>query len=379
MAKVLITGGAGFLGGHLGERLLRAGFAVRILDNFAPQVHGQVSSLPETLQRACEIERGDVTAVAELERALAGVDAVVHLAATVGVGQSMYRIADYCWNNVQGTAQLLQAMLRHRPGPHGGQVQRLVIASSMSVYGEGRYRCDECGPVAVASRSRAQLEAQRWDPTCPRCAGTVRPEATDEAKAADPDSIYAITKLCQEQLALNFGRAYGLPTVALRFFNIYGPRQALSNPYTGVVANFAAQLLAGAPLTVYEDGEQKRDFVSVHDVSEACLAALTRDAEGVYNVASGQCVSIRRLAEIIAQTLQVPLTLAPPGRFRIGDIRHCTADITRARRDLGYQPRISLEAGMHELGAWLKEQQQRPLAASLRVANEELRTFGLGG
>lgn len=386
MPHVLITGGAGFVGGHLAERLLREGCRVRLLDNFSPQVHGDQgpAALPASLRRDCELRRGDVTSPTALDRALAGIDAVVHCAATVGVGQSMYRIADYCRNNVLGTAELLQAILRRRQRPRGGMVERIVVASSMSIYGEGRYLCPacapDCGPLEVPPRPRSQLERRKWEPLCPCCGGILAAQPTDETKAPDPQSIYAVTKLTQEQMVLNFARAYGLPAMALRFFNIYGPRQALANPYTGVVAILAARLRAGLPVTLFEDGEQRRDFVSVHDVAAACVAALGGDGgSGVYNIASGEAITIRRLAEMVAETLGAPLELATLGRYRIGDIRHCTAEIGRARRELHFRPQIGLRAGLRELAAWLDSQKPLPRTAGLAIANQELRAFGLGG
>lgn len=381
MAHILITGGAGFLGGHLAERLASRGDRVRLLDNLSPQVHGGrgLEALPIALRRDCEFRRGDVTSPSALDRALAGVDAVVHLAAAVGVGQSMYRIAEYCRSNLQGTAELLQAILRRRQRPRGEAPRRLVIASSMSVYGEGCYRCPRCGPVAAAPRSREQLAKGEWEPACRQCGGQLTPLPTSEEKAAEPHSIYAVTKLAQEQMALNFGRAYDIPVVALRFFNIYGPRQALENPYTGVVAIFCARLRAGQPLMLFEDGEQRRDFVSVHDAVGACLAALA-DATpaGAYNIASGETITIRRLAAAVAEALQRPLRLAEGRRYRIGDIRHCMADISRARRAMAYEPRVSLSAGLAELTGWL-DSQAPPAGEILGLANQELRAFGLGG
>lgn len=378
MERILITGGAGFIGTHLAERLLAAGYGVRILDRFAPQVHGAGGgALPLSVRRRAEVMTGDVRSPAALRRALAGVDAVAHLAAAVGVGQSMYRITGYCAANVQGTAALLQAILAARRPPHrSGGVRRLLVASSMSVYGEGAYRCAQCGPVAISGRDRGQLERGAWEPHCPACACAVRAEPTREDKAAAPQSIYAITKLAQEQMVRCFGLAYGLPAVALRFFNVYGPRQALNNPYTGVAALFSARLLAGLPVPLYEDGAQMRDFIDVRDVAQACQLALESGVSGTYNIASGQPVTIAGLAEELAAAVGRPLRVERKGQFRMGDVRHCLADIAAARRDLGFAPGRQRPEGLADLAAWLRGQQEiRPGD----TAAAELRAYGLGG
>lgn len=376
--KILITGGAGFVGAHLAERLLHDRWAVRILDNFSPQVHGGAGpeSLPAAIRKECEIQVGSVVSAAAMERALQGVRTVAHLAAAVGVGQSMYRIRDYCRANMQGTAQLLQAILQLRK--RGQEPPRLLVASSMSIYGEGSYVCRGCGPMRPAPRGRDQLERGEWELRCPGCGRALASEATDEAKPADPQSIYAIGKLSQEQMVLTFARAYGVPGIALRFFNIYGPRQALSNPYTGVVAIFCARARAGEPMTLYEDGEQQRDFVAIEDVVEACALALgSEDASGAYNIGSGRRITIRRVAEEVAAALQTPARIETSGRYRVGDIRHCRADISRARKELGYEPRVGLTAGLRQLAEWISES----AAPSAPVANAaaELRAYGLGG
>lgn len=380
MERILITGGAGFIGGHLAERLLAAGYRVRILDRFVAQVHGPgggASALPAVVRAGAEIMTGDVGSAAALRQALAGVDAVAHLAAVVGVGQSMYRIADYCAANVQGTAALLQAVLAMRKSRHHqGGVRRLLVASSMSVYGEGAYRCADCGPVGMRGRSRPQLERGEWEARCPRCAGVALAEPTREDKAPSPQSIYAITKLAQEQMVRCFGQAYNLPAVALRFFNVYGPRQALGNPYTGVAALFSARLLAGLPVALYEDGAQQRDFIDVRDVARACQLALESGVSGTFNIASGQPVTVARLAEELAVAVGRPLRVECNGSYRMGDIRHCLADIGAARRALGFVPRLRRRQGLADLAAWLEQQREiRPAD----TAAAELRAYGLGG
>ncbi len=362
---VLVTGGAGFVGGHLVEALLARGYGVRAFDNLDPQVHGPRGAPPVWWPEDAELVVGDVRDTSALARALDGVGAVIHLAAAVGVGQSMYRVADYVAVNTQGTANLLQGVL-----DRGLELRRLVVASSMSIYGEGRCtRPDGSDPV-VSRRTPDQLRARQWE--LRDLDGTpLVPQPTDEAKPLDPTSIYALTKADQEKMALQIGAAYGIPSVALRFFNVYGPRQALSNPYTGVAAIFSSRLLNGQRPLVFEDGEQRRDFVSVHDVVQACLLALEREgaAGQALNIGSGRAVTVNEVAATLARVLGVDVEPEVTGRYRVGDIRHCTADVTRARAVLGYRPRVSFRRGMEELVDWLAGQ-DRPEDGLSRHAAE---------
>ena len=268
--QVLITGGAGFVGSHLADGLLAAGHRVRVLDDLTPQVHQ--NGAPDYLSPQVELIVGDVRDPNRLRDVLEGVDVIFHFAATVGVGQSMYEISRYMSVNTQGTAELLQAMLDTKMTP-----EKLVVASSMSIYGEGQYRCQSCNHAAFPPvRSTSQLKEGKWEVACERCGGTLIPEPTSETKPSEINSVYALSKRDQEQLCLIFGRTYGIPVTALRFFNIYGTRQALSNPYTGVAAIFASRLLNNQAPLVFEDGEQQRDFVSVHDIVRANLLAMER-------------------------------------------------------------------------------------------------------
>jgi dTDP-L-rhamnose 4-epimerase len=349
--RVLITGGAGFIGSHLADELLEAGYAVRVFDNCAPQVHGAVHGPPPYLSSDVEFVRADIQDGAALRRALRGVDSVVHLAAMVGVGQSMYEVADYTAVNDLGTAILLQALLE-RP------VGRLVVASSMSVYGEGRYRSVEGEIVDTADRSALQLKAGRWEPMDAR--GTLlEPVPTPEDKRPNLSSVYALNKYAQERLCLLIGPAYDLPTIALRFFNVYGTRQALSNPYTGVLAIFASRLLNGNRPLLFEDGQQRRDFVHVRDVARACRLALEAppSVRGVFNVGSGESRTICEVFQELAATMEASGggVAEITGRYRVGDVRHCFADITRARSELGFEPRIAFADGIVEFVAWLAE------------------------
>jgi dTDP-L-rhamnose 4-epimerase len=361
---VLVTGGAGFIGSHLVDALLARGVPVRVLDALDPQVHGPGATEPRLLPPGVEFLQGSVTDRALVDRALQDVRAVVHLAAAVGVGQSMYAIAPYVEANVQGTAVLLDTIVN---GHHA--VRRLVVASSMSIYGEGRYRCAVCGPVAPRLRPPPQLQARDWEMRCPVCRATVEAVPTDEEKPLLPTSVYAVTKRDQEELCLCVGRAYGIPAVALRLFNVYGPRQALSNPYTGAAAIFASRLLNGQPPMVYEDGLQSRDFIHVSDVVSALCLALERTdvADVAVNIGTGRATSIVEVAQLLGQALGVIRSPEIVGKFREGDIRHCVADIGRARRLLGFRPRVPLEEGIAELASWARTVQAEDRVAQARA------------
>ncbi|MDP9347983.1 MAG: NAD-dependent epimerase/dehydratase family protein [Gemmatimonadota bacterium] len=352
--NVLVTGGAGFVGSHLVDALVARGDRVRILDNLDPQVHGAERRRPSWLSKDAELIVGDVRDPDAISRALRGVEVVYHLAAAVGVGQSMYRIADYTATNTLGTANLLQALIDREM-----VLERLVVASSMSIYGEGRYvRPDGVEPT-VNRRTADQLRAHDWE--LRDADGTaLAPRPTDEDKPLDPTSIYALTKADQEKMCLQIGEAYGIPTVALRFFNIYGPRQSLSNPYTGVAAIFSARLLNGEPPLIFEDGEQRRDFVSVYDIVRGLLqAAECQGAVGqALNLGSGHPVTVKEVASTLAHVLGTDIEPQVTGRARVGDIRHCFADISRAREAMGYAPQVTFEEGMKDLVGWLQEQER---------------------
>jgi dTDP-L-rhamnose 4-epimerase len=367
--NVLITGGAGFVGSHLADGLLREGNIVRVLDNLTPQVHQ--NTLPTYLSPKVEIIYGDVRDRDVLLHALKDIDVVFHFAAAVGVGQSMYEISRYMEVNTIGTAQLLQVLLDSKVS-----LQKLIVASSMSIYGEGRYNCATCGPVAPPIRTNIQLRSGKWDISCPICGNLVTPSPTSEDKPSAVTSVYALSKRDQEELCLVFGRTYDVPVVALRFFNIYGTRQALSNPYTGVAAIFASRLLNDQPPLIFEDGNQLRDFVSIHDIVRANLLAMKRSqANGqIINVGSGQPIKISKVAELLSCALGKDIKPVVTRQYRSGDIRHCYADLTRAREVLGYEPRVSHLEGFRELVDWLQQQHAEDNA---EIAMKELKTYGL--
>ncbi len=382
---VLITGGAGFIGSHLCDELLTAGHRVRVLDCLSEQVHSAAArqaGRPDYLDTRVELRIGDVQDPKAVADALDGIDIVVHLAAAVGVGQSMYEVVKYTQINNIGTAVLLEAVAeRHKTRP----IERLLVASSMSIYGEGRY-VDTTGNVwDNASRDLQSLKARRFEPIDDD-GHALTPIGTPEDKTPDLSSVYALGKYDQERLCLMLGNAHGIPTVACRFFNAYGPRQALGNPYTGVLAIFAGRLLGGAAPMVYEDGNQRRDFVHVRDVARCCRLALEAEADQIagetFNVGSGQPRTVAEVAASLAETVGRP-DLSPhvAGTYRVGDIRHCFADISKAGRKLGYQPAVAWEDGLAELADWLDDQkgEAETVAAVERgnAANAELAARGL--
>lgn len=359
--RVLVTGGAGFIGSHIVEALLERGYDVRVLDNLDAQVH-EDGKAPAYLPRDAEFVRGDVRDRDTVVRAIRDCDAVLHEAASVGVGQSMYEIRAYVESNSLGAAVILDAIARERH-----RVRKMLVASSMSVYGEGKYRCAACARerpwaelFAPRLRPREQLERREWEVRCPVCGGEGEPVPCDEEKPLYPTSVYAVTKRDHEELFLCVGRAYGIPTVALRYFNIYGERQSLSNPYTGVAAIFASQLLNGNAAMVFEDGRQSRDFTHVSDVAKANVLALETDAADYepINVGTGVRTDLLTLLSLLQERLdserKVPIEMT--GKFREGDIRHCYAAISKARKLLGFEPAVPFSRGVDLLVAWAARQ-----------------------
>jgi dTDP-L-rhamnose 4-epimerase len=360
-----VTGGAGFIGSHFADRLLAAGHSVRALDSLDQQVHA-AGERPGYLDPAVEFVAGDVRDRTAVGRALEGVEAVVHLAAAVGVGQSMYEIERYTSVNALGTAILLEEVVERRDS-----IQRLLVASSMSIYGEGQYRNPRTGEGRIAPRLRpeSQLEARHWE-LVGDDGQPLEPEPTAEAKPLHPTSIYAVGKRDQEEMVLSVGAAYGIPSVALRFFNAYGERQALSNPYTGVAAIFASRLLNDRAPLVFEDGRQTRDFIDVRDVARSCELALMSDrADGqVVNVGTGVPTSVLELVAAIAGGLGKHVEPDVLGQYRAGDIRHCYADTTLAEQMLGFRAEIPFSRGMEDLLGWLEAQEARDQADAAHAA-----------
>ena len=352
IGKVLVTGGAGFIGSHTVDLLVESGYEVEVLDSLVPQVH---KGKPDYLNKDAKYHFADIWEIdkGKLRNFLSDFDAIIHLAAAVGVGQSMYRIKDYVEANALNTAIILESIVNA-----GKNIKKLVVASSMSIYGEGRYYCEACGePKFPGIRNEGDLKKKIWEPLCDICGSPLRHAPTDEGKPLNPTSVYAATKRQQEELCLIVGRAYGIPVVALRYFNVYGPRQALGNPYTGVAAIFSNRILNGKPPFIFEDGDQLRDFIYVKDVARANLLALQNSSAdfAAINVGTGKPTSIKQISEILIELYGSSVKEIVSERYRKGDIRHCYADTRRAKELLGFEASFELRQGLQELVCWAKQ------------------------
>ena len=350
--NILVTGGAGFIGSHLVDALVEKGHRVRILDSLVEQVHG--GKIPAHLNSEAEFIEADVCDAEAVKKALQGIDVIYHEAAEVGVGQSMYEIVRYVKANDLGTAVLLEEVIKCPD-----QFKKLIVASSMSIYGEGAYYCSACdSKVYPQLRSNEQLQNHDWEVKCESCGAEVKPVSTTEEKPLYPTSVYAVSKQDQEQYCLSVGRAYKIPTVALRYFNVYGTRQALSNPYTGVCAIFSARLMNDQNPMIFEDGGQTRDFVHINDIVQANLLAIETDKADyqALNIGTGRPISVKEISQMLAKGLGKDIEPEIVGKYREGDIRHCVADIGKAQNLLNYQPKVNLEEGLVNLLEWVKDQ-----------------------
>ncbi|MBN1552458.1 GDP-mannose 4,6-dehydratase [bacterium] len=372
--SILVTGGAGFVGSHLVDQLVKLGHQVTIFDNLEDQVHQ--GKVPDYLNTNAEFIRGDVRDADILTKALLNKDVVFHQAAAVGVGQSMYQIRKYADYNSTGGATLLDIIVNNNKIRN--RIEKIIVASSMSIYGEGLYTCSQCGDVYPKLRPTEQLKTKQWEVNCPLCGLECKHKGTHENKPLFPTSIYAITKRDHEEMFLVTGISYQIPVVALRYFNIFGTRQALSNPYTGVAAIFSSRLLNNKPPVIFEDGLQSRDFVHVSDIVQANILAMEKNAANyqAYNVGTGRNLSIKDVAEKLMGKLVPESDMQPviEYRFREGDIRHCYADISKITKELGYSPKMRFEDGISELTHWVSEQQADD---GFEKARSELERFGL--
>lgn len=368
MSKILVTGGAGFIGSHLVDKLVEIGNDVVVVDSLEEQVH---TKKPDYLNQKAQYLFEDIRDESVLAKAIEGVDVIFHEAATVGVGQSMYQIEKYVEVNTMATAKLLDILVNKEH-----EVKKLIVASSMSIYGEGAYECEDCGVVYPELRTKEQLKQREWEMKCPKCGKIVKPISTSENKPLHPTSIYAITKRDQEEICLNIGRAYGIPTVALRYFNVYGPRQSLNNPYTGVCAIFSARIKNENPPLIFEDGLQTRDFTSVHDVVEANILTMESSNANykVFNVGTGKATNILEIAQMLINRYKKELKLEITNKYRAGDIRHCFADISKIKTKLEYNPKDDFEGGMKELVEWGEKEEA---VDKFKGAHEELKVRGL--
>ena len=371
--KILITGGAGFIGHSTANKLVSHGHFVRVLDNLSKQVHAAPRESLSRLDPAIEFICGDVRDASQMRAALKEIDVVYHLAAETGVGQSMYEIERYFGVNVQGTAVLCDCIAKGN-----SNIRRIILSSSRAVYGEGQYKCQTCGIVYPKARSLAQLKMGKWDPVCVHCGAEVIPIACQEITPCRPVSIYGLTKKIQEDLLSIISSTYKIPVVILRYFNVFGAGQSISNPYTGILTLFCSRLLRDMDIDVYEDGKMQRDFIHIQEVIRANTRALELDIPGflVLNVGSGISRTILQLAEFLKAEIGSRSNIALTGRYRLGDIRGCFADMSKANGIIGKAQEDSFEQGIRQLIAWARDEQR---IAKLEQPIEELSELGLTG
>ncbi len=373
--NILITGGAGFIGSRLANFLIAAGHNVRVLDNLSPQIHGaepESSPLLRSLDEKVEFIRGSVTHRQDLMRALSGMDTVVHLAAETGTGQSMYAIEHYSNVNIGGTALLLDLIANEK-----FPIKKIVVASSRAVYGEGKYHCDVHGFVFPSSRAARDMEQGDFSVHCPVCDVPAQMVATDEATPVKPSSVYGVTKLTQEQLVLTVGQALGISAIAFRYQNVYGPGQSLSNPYTGILSIFSTRIRNKSGINIFEDGEESRDFVYIDDVIAATAKAVEHEQPlvDVFNVGSGAATDVMTIATTLQRLLGETVPTSVSGQFRLGDIRHNVADLTKVRAMLGFEPAVTIEEGLRRFVDWVKAEQIQ--VDRYEQSLEELKSKGL--
>ena len=369
MKKILVTGGAGFIGSHLVDELVKKGYEVIVYDNLDPQVHPD--GIPDYINLKARYIFEDIRKIQELRKLIKEVDYIFHFAAKVGVGQSQYQIREYVDVNITGTANLLDILVNIKHN-----IKKLIVASSMSIYGEGLYKCEKCGNVKPNLRNFTDEKINEWEPKCPFCKGDIIPIPTPETHPIIPNSIYAITKKEQEEMSLLIGKTYNIPVVSLRFFNVYGPRQSLSNPYTGVCAIFLSRIKNDKPPIIFEDGFQTRDFIWVGDVVNACIMAMEKDQANyeIFNVGSGKPVTIVEIANLLIKLLEKDLKPEITYKFRKGDVRHCYADISKIREKIGFEPKTNLEDGLKKLIEWARETKA---VDKFEKAHQELKNKGL--
>jgi dTDP-L-rhamnose 4-epimerase len=351
--NILITGGAGFIGSNLSLALLAKGYKVRVLDNLAPQIHGEAgtaSALYNSIAGKVEFILGDVTSRMDLRNAMSGVDTIVHLAAETGTGQSMYAISRYAAVNVGGTAEMMDLIANERP-----PIRRLIIASSRAIYGEGKYQCVEHGVCYPSARTEERMALGKFEPVCPVCSRPAQMLLTDEDSALHPTSVYGVTKLTQEQLVMSVGKALGISTIAFRYQNVYGPGQSLANPYTGILSIFSTRIRQGKGINIFEDGLESRDFVYISDVVAATVAGIEHPDPVVdsFNVGSGRATDVLTIACALRSQFGGESEIKVSGQYRAGDIRHNVADLTKISRVLGFSPKVMIEDGLQQFVAWV--------------------------
>lgn len=354
MNNILITGGAGFIGSHVAEKLVKKGYSVRILDNMCEQIHGENGQIPELIRDKVDFIKGDVTSVDDWRKALKGMDAVIHLAAQTGTGQSMYEIDKYCDINIGGTAKLFDILTNEEH-----TIKKVIVAASRAIYGEGMYRCNEHGVVYPNERTEENLKNGDFGVKCPYCGKDVHVVATTEETKIHPSSIYGITKQVQEELAMVCGKAIGIPVVTYRYQNVYGPGQSLTNPYTGILSIFSTRIRGGKDINVFEDGKESRDFVYIDDVADATIAGLENDAANyeTFNVGTGVMTSVNEVVEELVKCYGKNVPVEVTGMFRLGDIRNNYADVSKIKRVLGFETKVSFAEGIKRFASWVEKQE----------------------
>jgi dTDP-L-rhamnose 4-epimerase len=370
--KVLITGGAGFIGSNLSLKLLTLGYDVRVLDNLSPQIHTEKSPLFQSIKDKVEFFRGDVQNYDDWKRALIDIDIVVHLAAETGTGQSMYEIEKYTDVNIKGTSIFLDILTNE---VHS--VKKIIVASSRAIYGEGKYMCDKHGEVYPSARSEKNMAEQDFSVKCPKCNANVTLLSTDEESKIHPTSIYGITKQVQEQMCMTVGKSLSIPTVAFRYQNVYGAGQSLSNPYTGILSIFSTIIKNGNSINIFEDGLESRDFVYVDDVVEATVLGIEKEEANyeVFNVGYGERIDVLRVAKTLIEAYKSNSEIAISGHYRLGDIRDNYADLSKIKEKLGFEPKVSFEEGIEKFTSWVNKQE---VAKDLyQVSIEEMKQKGL--
>lgn len=374
--NILITGGAGFIGSHLALKLKEEGYTVICFDNLSKQIHGDnpaaSSATFKKIDTKVQFIKGDVRKRDDVQRALEGVDCVIHLAAETGTGQSMYHISEYCDVNVQGTAMLLEEIVKRKD-----VIQKIIVASSRAVYGEGQYFCKEHGVQFPDSRSDIQMSQKKFEHICAFCKNSLELQPTEETAPVKPQSIYGVTKLTQEQLVLTTAKALGMPAVALRFQNVYGPGQALSNPYTGILSIFSTRSRENKPIAIFEDGLESRDFVYIDDVVQSILLAVrySKKNQNIFNVGSGVKTSVNQVVKEIVSFFKSSSEVAVTGEYRVGDIRHNIANLCQIKQELGFQPTIYFETGIRLFLDWVISQDKAQ--DTYEKSLDELRSRGL--
>jgi dTDP-L-rhamnose 4-epimerase len=353
MKNILITGGAGFIGSNLALRLISLGYQVTVLDNLSPQIHTENSALYDSIKNKVKFIKGDVRNKQDWVAALEGQDAIVHLAAETGTGQSMYEIEKYTDVNIKGTAILLDYLTNETHN-----IQKVIVASSRAIYGEGKYHCTQHGDVYPSERSENDLADNDFEVKCPYCASDVTLVDTDEASKIHPSSIYGITKQNQEQMVMVTCQSLGIPAVAFRYQNVYGPGQSLSNPYTGILSIFSTRIKNNNDLNIFEDGEESRDFVYIDDVVSATVKGLEQSAADgeIFNIGSGVGTTVLTVANALKQNYQSDIEITISGNYRVGDIRHNVADLTKAKERLNFEPKVTFSKGVEQFTAWVNNQ-----------------------